>query len=108
MLLGPPGTGKPHLAIAIAIRAWGSGAARRVWPGRCPAPGALAEEIARLGRLPLIVIDEVGYIPFDPAAANLIFQLMSARYERASMIVTSNKPFSAWGRSSAMRWSPRR
>ena len=43
------------------------------------------------------MVDEVGYIPFDPAAANLIFQLVSARYERASMIVTSNKPFSGWG-----------
>ena len=42
-------------------------------------------------------MDEVGYIPFDPAAANLIFQLVSARSERASMIVASNKPFSAWG-----------
>jgi hypothetical protein len=43
------------------------------------------------------VVDEVGYIPFDPEAANLMFSLVSARYERASMIVTSNKPFSAWG-----------
>ena len=47
--------------------------------------------------VPLIVVDEVGYIPFDPEAANLMFSLVSARYERASMIVTSNKPFSAWG-----------
>jgi len=45
----------------------------------------------------LIVVDEVGYIPFDPEAANLMFSLVSARYERASMVVTSNKPFSAWG-----------
>jgi DNA replication protein DnaC len=43
------------------------------------------------------VVDEVGYIPFDPEAANLMFSLVSARYERASLIVTSNKPFSAWG-----------
>jgi DNA replication protein DnaC len=43
------------------------------------------------------VIDEVGYIPFDPEAASLIFSLVSNRYERASMIVTSNKPFSKWG-----------
>ena len=57
----------------------------------------LAEEITRLGRIPLLVVDEVGYIPFDPAPANLIFQLVSARYERASMIVTSTKPFSGWG-----------
>jgi DNA replication protein DnaC len=42
-------------------------------------------------------VDEVGYIPFEPAAANLFFQLVSARYERASMIVTSNKPFGRWG-----------
>ena len=39
----------------------------------------------------------MGYIPFDPEAANLMFSLVSARYERVSMIVTSNKPFSAWG-----------
>jgi DNA replication protein DnaC len=47
--------------------------------------------------VPLIVVDEVGYIPFDPEAANLMFSLVSNRYERASLIVTSNKPFSAWG-----------
>jgi DNA replication protein DnaC len=43
------------------------------------------------------VVDEVGYIPFDPQAANLMFMLVSRRYERASLIVTSNKPFSGWG-----------
>ena len=42
-------------------------------------------------------MDEVGYIPFDPQAANLMFMLVSRRYERASLLVTSNKPFSAWG-----------
>jgi DNA replication protein DnaC len=45
----------------------------------------------------LVVVDEVGYIPFAPQAANLMFALVSSRYERASMIVTSNKPFSRWG-----------
>jgi len=45
----------------------------------------------------LIIIDEVGYIPFDAEAANLFFQLVSSRYERGSVIVTSNKPFTAWG-----------
>jgi hypothetical protein len=50
-----------------------------------------------LSFVPLIIVDEVGYIPFDPEAANLMFSLVSNRYERASMIVTSNKPFSAWG-----------
>ena len=59
--------------------------------------GRLHDELRRLGRYPLIVIDEVGYIPFEPEAANLFFQLISARYERASVIVTSNKPFGRWG-----------
>jgi DNA replication protein DnaC len=43
------------------------------------------------------VVDEVGYIPFDPQAANLMFRLVASRYERASLIVSSNKAFSAWG-----------
>jgi DNA replication protein DnaC len=57
----------------------------------------LHDELRRLGRYPLLVIDEVGYVPFEPEAANLFFQLIAARYERASLIVTSNKPFCRWG-----------
>ncbi|WP_282615668.1 ATP-binding protein [Streptomyces sp. AgN23] len=59
--------------------------------------GNLAAELTRLGRYPLIVVDEVGYIPFGSETANLFFQLISNRYERASVIVTSNKPFGRWG-----------
>jgi len=51
----------------------------------------------RLQQIALLIVDEVGYIPFDPRAANLMFMLVSRRYERASLIVTSNKPFSGWG-----------
>jgi DNA replication protein DnaC len=103
--LGPPGTGKTHLSIAIGIRACLAGqrvlfATATEWVarlGEAQRAGRLEDELGRLGRIPLLVVDEVGYIPFDPHAANLMFRLVSSRYERASMIVSSNKPFSAWG-----------
>jgi hypothetical protein len=66
-------------------------------PRALPARRRRHDELRRLGRYPLLIIDEVGYIPFEPEAANLFFQLVSARYEPASLIVTSNKPFGRWG-----------
>src|SRR3954465_15246267 len=101
VFLGPPGTGKTHLATGLAIRACQAGhrvqfATASEWAAR-PAephhPARLQHDLVRLGRYPLLVIDEVGYVPFEPEAANLFFQLVSSRYERASLIVTSNKPF---------------
>ncbi len=102
---GPPGTGKTHLSIALGIRACLAG--HRVafktateWVALladAQRQGRLDAELDKLQRVPLVIVDEVGYIPFDPQAANLMFMLVSRRYERASMIVTSNKPFSGWG-----------
>ena len=91
MFLGPPGTGKTHLAIGLSIRACQAGhrvafATAAEWVDRLAdahAQGRLHDELSRLGRYPLLVIDEVGYIPFEAEAANLFFQLISARYERA-------------------------
>ena len=105
MFLGPPGTGKTHLAIGLGIRACQAGhrvlfATAAQWVARLAEAhhgGRLQQELIRLGRYPLLVVDEVGYIPFEPEAANLFFQLVSSRYERASLIVTSNKPFGRWG-----------
>jgi DNA replication protein DnaC len=103
--LGPPGTGKTHLATALGIRACQAGhrvlfATASQWVARLAdahSAGRLQTELIRLGRYPLLIVDEVGYIPFEPEAANLFFQLVSSRYERASLIVTSNKPFGRWG-----------
>jgi DNA replication protein DnaC len=105
IFLGPPGTGKTHLATGLAIRACQAGhrvlfATASQWVARLAdahSAGRLQTELVRLGRYPLLIVDEVGYIPFEPEAANLFFQLVSSRYERASLIVTSNKPFGRWG-----------
>ena len=79
--LGPPGTGKTHLAIASSIRACLAGqrvqfATATQWVARlaeAKRQGSLEAELRRLTFIPLIVVDEVGYIPFDPEAANLMF-----------------------------------
>jgi DNA replication protein DnaC len=105
IFLGPPGTGKTHLATGLGIRACQAGhrvlfATASQWVDRLAEAhnaGRLQTELTRLTRYPLLIVDEVGYIPFEPEAANLFFQLVASRYEHASLIVTSNQQFGRWG-----------
>src|SRR3954449_2459473 len=105
IFLGPPGTGKTHLATGLGIRACQAGhrvlfATASQWVDRLAEAhnaGRLQAELTRLTRYPVLVVDEVGYIPFEPEAANLFFQLVASRYEHATLIVTSNQQFGRWG-----------
>ncbi|MFD5336960.1 IS21-like element helper ATPase IstB [Streptomyces hawaiiensis] len=104
VFVGPPGTGKTHLAVALGVRACQAGhrvlfATAAEWAARLAdarAVGRLAAELTALDDHPLLIVDEVGYTPFDAATAGLFFQLVAHRYERASLIVTSDRPLGRW------------
>jgi DNA replication protein DnaC len=105
VLLGPPGVGKTHLAVSLAIAAAQNG--RRVYYStladlitsleEAQAAGRLARRLATLTHPSLLVVDEIGYLPVTRTGAVLFFQLIGRRYERASTVLTSNKSFEEWG-----------
>jgi DNA replication protein DnaC len=104
-LIGPPGTGKSHLSIALGVEAVKAG--RSVYftsladligsLGKAEREGTLRERIRFFRRFALLIVDEIGYLPVKAGGGNLFFQLVNARYERGAMILTSNRGFAEWG-----------
>ncbi|WP_030694541.1 IS21-like element helper ATPase IstB [Streptomyces globisporus] len=104
-LLGPPGVGKTHIAVALSVAACRAGFSvyftslddmvRQLKAAE--GAGRLNSKLRTYLRPGVLVVDEVGYQPLERAEANLVFQVISKRYEKGSIILTSNKTFSEWG-----------
>jgi len=104
LILGPPGVGKSHIAVGLAMEALARGYLVRYTTlddlvrglRKADALGKLSNQLAQLQRPHLLAIDEAGYLPLDRADANRLFQAVNRRYTRGSTIITSNKTVGEW------------
>jgi DNA replication protein DnaC len=104
ILIGNPGTGKTHLSIALGLAACRRGHDVRFFTAaglvnalvEARNEKALLRLQSQLAKIPLLIVDELGYVPFSKTGAELLFELLSQRYERGSVILTSNLPFEEW------------
>ena len=104
-LIGSPGTGKTHLAVALGLAACRQGKRVRFFTAaalvtrleEAQKQHQLERALAQLDRTDLLICDELGYLSFSRAGAELLFQVFAERYERRSLLVTSNMSFSEWG-----------
>lgn len=105
VLLGPPGVGKTHLAVALGIKAIDAGSSVLFLPLetlmgrliRARQENRLERTLQQFTYPRLLILDELGYLPLSREEASLFFRLLVRRYERGSLIVTSNKSFADWG-----------
>jgi DNA replication protein DnaC len=105
LIFGPPGVGKTHLAVGLGRKVVEQGHTARFTTatallatlGKAESEGNLAEKLTEYSKPRLLIIDELGYLPFERRAAHLFFQLVNRRYEKGSLLVTTNQRVSDWG-----------